>query len=112
MFSVPTMAVVKGRDGIDVGLIAREAVTECGMSHKEAAIIQGYPDATQWAKALRGQAPLDLWYMRHMPNRYWQVFLPKFASALIRQLWVDMTSDFRMAKADLSTSEQDERKRA
>lgn len=104
------MATVKGRDGIDVGAIAAEAVIECGMSHKEAAIIQGYPDGSQWSKALKGQAPLDLWAMRHLPNRYWQVFLPKLASALIRQFWTDLSSDFTMLKADLKPKTESEKR--
>lgn len=121
MIFVP-MATVKGRDGIDVGRLACEATLEVGLSHKEAAILQGYPDASQWSKALKGGAPLDLWAMRHLPNKWWHCFLQKFASALIKRLWEDLTADhtvaselaqvpYRMAKADVHPAVE-ERKRA
>ncbi len=109
MISFCPMVTVKGRDGIDMGALICDALAECRMQHKSAWADQGYPDGSQWSKALKGQAPLDLWNMRHLPNKFWQAFLPMLGSALIKQFFEDVTSDFRMAKADLKHDEQQKR---
>lgn len=77
-------------DGIHVGNVVRIALNDAHMEHKEAWICGGYPNQSQWSKALDGDAPLDLWRMRNFPLRFWQVFLPLMASALIRS-WFDET---------------------
>lgn len=95
--------------GIDMGALVAQALHACEMQHKEAWLIGGYPNASQWSKAIDGDAPLDLWRLRHLPIRWWQCFLPLLASALIRQFWADQSSDLRMVKADLRSDVQQKR---
>lgn len=100
------------RDGIDMGALVGASINELGMQHKEAWLACGYPNASQWSKALIGEAPLDLWKMRHLPARFWRVFLMKLASAVICQFWDDVSGDMQMVKADVESSHSEERKRA
>jgi hypothetical protein len=96
--------------GIDLGRLIDETLRVIDMSHKEAALTATM-DPPQWTRALRGEQPLDLWKLRYLPLRFWQVFLPKFASALI-QAWFDETvGERRMVRAELKDRQQ-ERKEA
>lgn len=85
------------RAGIDMGKLVRDALRECDMQHTEAYLIQQYPNASQFSKALAGDAPLDLWRMRHLPVRFWRVFMFKLAAAVIEQFWEDVTQSERKA---------------
>lgn len=103
-------------DGIDLGALITAAMGEVGLCHSEMWRDQDYPDPSQWSKALRGQAPLDLWRMRHLvKNRqqmqFWAVFLSKLASALIARSFAQMFETYHMAKTDLRKP-ADERKSA
>jgi len=102
-------------DGIDVGDLIVKAMGEAELSHTAMWIDQGYPDGSQWAKALRGQAPLDLWRLRRLCTSrphlvFWSVFLSKLASALIARSFNQMFETYQMAKADLRKREHEERK--
>ena len=98
------------RVGLNVGDLVEAAMREAGLFHKDMWIAQGYPDPSQWSKALHGQAPLDLWRMRALPIRFWQAFLPKFASALIVQMFDDLQVPLRMARSEIQ--EHEEKRRA
>lgn len=104
------LAPVQVADGIDVGDLIVKAMGEVGLCHSEMWRDQGYPDPSQWSKALRGQAPLDLHRLRHLvKNRqqmqFWAVFLSKLASALIARSFAQMFETYAMAKADLRKQE-------
>jgi hypothetical protein len=73
-------------DGIDVGGLLIDALRLVDVSHKEAGLCCGV-DASQFARAIRGKAPLDLWKLRHLPKRVWPVFMAQMASALIVHWW-------------------------
>lgn len=92
-----------------VGDLARRTTLELGMTDKEVAYVQGYPDSSQWCKALKGEAPLDLLRMVRLPIRFWQLFLPKLASALIAQHFEDLFGTPKMAKAEMPTHDQQKR---
>lgn len=115
MFSLCLPVCVE--DGIDVGDLIVKAMGDVGLCHSEMWRDQGYPDPSQWSKALKGQAPLDLWRLRHLvKNRgemqFWAVFLSKFASALIARSFNQVFETFAMAKADIRQQEQKERRSA
>jgi len=86
--------------GVNVGALVSEALHDCDMQHKEAYLTCGL-DAAGWSRSLCGKQPLDLWKLRHMPIRWWQSFLAKLASALIKQMFSDFSTDLKMAKATL-----------
>jgi hypothetical protein len=108
MFVMMPMVV---NDGVDVGGLVADCLRELDICHKEAWMVAGYGDGAQWHRALKGQAPLDLWKLRHLPIQFWQKFLPKLASSLIQQFFVDVAEPYRMAKADVKPVEH-ERKSA
>lgn len=83
--------------GINMGALVRQSMREVEMLDKEGWIACGYPSASQFSKALAGEAPLDLWRMRDMPAKFWRVFLFKLASAVICQFWDDVTQSERKA---------------
>ena len=108
---------VQVADGVDVGELIVKAMSEAELSHTAMWIDQGYPDPSQWAKALKGQAPLDLWRLRKLCTSrahmvFWSVFLSKFASALIARSFSQMFDTYAMVKADLRKQEVTERKSA
>jgi hypothetical protein len=92
--------------GINVGQLIDHAIREAGLTHKEAIALM-HTDAGSWSRALRGQYPLDLWTLRFLPVKFWQVFLSAFAAALIRS-WMDdlQAQPSTMAKADLQQQER------
>jgi hypothetical protein len=99
-------------DGVNVGALVAEVLSELQMSHKEAGIICGYKetDRSGFSRALVAEQPLDLWRMRHLPILFWLRFIPKLASALIGD-WFDGAVGERrvMAKAQLGNSSQQRR---
>src|SRR5688572_27839095 len=110
---------VQVHDGVDLGGLIVKAMGEAELTHTAMWVDQGYPDGTQWSKALRGLAPLDLWRLRKLctsrPHMvFWSVFLSKLASALIARSFQQMFETYQMARADLRTQEtkQDDRSRA
>lgn len=98
---------VRVSDGIDVGVLARQATRDVEMEHKEAAMLCGL-DAAGWYRGLEGHAPLDLWKLRHLPLRWWQVFIRLLADALIADWWANQEFPFRQAKADLRAKREKE----
>ena len=103
---VPTFFLpMVAEQGIDVGALIDRVVRDPRneLTHKECWILQGYPDPSQWSKAIHAQAPLDLWRMRHLPYRFWMPFLQELASAVIAQWWDARIGDLQMVKADLSS---------
>ena len=97
---------VNVRDGIDMGALVRASIEEVGMQHKGAWRECGYPNASQWSKALCGEAPLDLWKMRHMNAKFWRAFMLRLASAVICQFWDDLVGEREMVKSKF-TSDSD-----
>ena len=102
--------------GVDLGTLIVKAMAEAEVTHTEMWMVQGYPDASQWSKALKGQAPLDLWRLRHLCQTrahmvFWTIFLSKYAGALIAQSVLRLFEPIHMIKADIQRHE-DERKRA
>ena len=102
-------------DGIDLGALIVKAMGEAELTHTAMWVDQGYPDASQWSKALKGHAPLDLWRMRRLHTSrahmvFWSVFLSKLASALIARSFGQMFETYRMAKADLQIREDEQRR--
>lgn len=97
-------------DGVHVGALIDQVCRELDMPHKEAWLICGYGDGAQWHRALKGEAPLDLWKLRHLPIRFWQVLLPKLASALIQRFFTDLTVPYRMVRADVDERESEKRR--
>lgn len=92
--------------GIDVGALIVQAMADAELCHSALWRDQGYPDASQWSKALRGQAPLDLWRLRQVRSiKFWQSFLSRFASALIKQFFEDLPAPVRMARASIREHE-------
>jgi len=91
--------------GVDVGAIIDATNRELDMSHKQC-WLECEIDGASWSRMLRGEAPADLWRLRHLPLKWWQVFLGKFASALIRRRFDEMCGELRMVKADLRRSEE------
>ena len=103
--------------GIDIGALIVKAMGEAELTHTAMWIDQGYPDASQWSKALKGQAPLDLWRLRQLHQSrphmvFWAVFLSKFASALIARSMAQLFEPLRMAKADIAQHESVQKRRA
>lgn len=100
-------AAVRVEDGVDVGHVLRETLAELDMTHKECWLSCGMDGAT-WSRSLDGHAPLDLWKLRHMPNprKFWPAFLSRFASALIKSWFADISGDYRMARAELKDREE------
>lgn len=108
---------VQVEDGVDLGGLIVKAMGEAELTHTAMWMDQGYPDGSQWAKALRGQAPLDLWRMRKLctsrPHMvFWSVFLSKLASALIARSFNQLFEPVRMAKADIRKHEEDSHQRS
>jgi hypothetical protein len=101
------MATVDISQGVDVGAEIIATLSEIQMAHKEASILCGYPatDRSGFSRALKGEQPLDLWRLRHLPLTFWRVFLPKFASALIREWFDAMHGDYRMVRASIRDKE-------
>lgn len=106
---------VRVEDGIDLGALIVKAMAEAELPHAAMWIDQGYPDPSQWSKALKGQAPLDLWRLRklcasraHMV--FWAVFLSKFASALIARSVDQVFGPLRMARAEIREHETKDRR--
>lgn len=97
---LPAMATNVG-SGIHIGQLAERAMVECGMTLKELALTCEYRDASTLCRAFQGQAPLDLWHLRHAPIRWWQLFLAKLASALIVHQFDTLMGDCRMARAEI-----------
>jgi hypothetical protein len=77
----------KSNSPIDVGAIIRDTCREVDMALTEAARVMVIDEAT-WSRALRGDAPLDLWHIAKLPLRFWRVFLMRLSSALIK-VWFD-----------------------
>ena len=100
-------AAVRVEDGVDVGKVLIETLAELQMTHKECWLTCGMDGAT-WSRSLRGEAPLDFWKIRHMPNprKFWPLFLSQYASALIVSWFADICGDYRMARADIKTKEE------
>lgn len=93
--------------GVDIGALIVKAMAEAELTHTAMWMDQGYPDPSQWSKALKGQAPLDLWRMRHIrSSKFWQTFLSKFASALIVAWYDELFGPTRMARANLREREE------
>lgn len=90
---------------VDVGGLVIDAWKASDLEQKEAAILAEWDHATL-SRALRQQAPLDLWKMTAWPLRFWQAFLPLLGKALITTWWEGRV-DLEMAKASL----RDERKK-
>ena len=108
---------VQVEDGIDLGSLIAKAMGEAELSHSAMWIDQGYPDPSQWSKALKGQAPLDLWRLRKLCTSrahmvFWSVFLSKLASALIARSFAQMFDAYQMAKADIQTQEDSQKRRS
>lgn len=101
------LAVVDVAGGVDVGAIAERTTMEVGMSLKELALTCEYPDSSTLCRAFKGQAPLDLWHLRHAPIKWWQVFLMKLSSALIEAWWDTRIGERQMLKADLRSKERE-----
>lgn len=80
-------------DHIDLGSVVKRTNAETDIALKELALTCQYPDASQLCKALKQDAPLDLWQLQLAPDEWLDTFWLKF----------------RMAKAQLKTQE---RKRA
>jgi hypothetical protein len=97
--------------GVDVGALAAQCLVELGMTHKECWIVCGYGDGAQWHRALKGEAPLDLWRLRHLSIKWWQLFLPRLASALIQQFFSDLSVPYRMARASVDEHEQQQQQK-
>ena len=95
---------VRIEDGIDLGLILEQSLIECAMSHKEASLTCSVDEAS-WSRMLRGERPMDLWKLRQLPLKVFQVFLPKLASALIQQWMRDLAIPYRMARAEIKEHE-------
>lgn len=95
--------------GVDVGSIVATCLRELDLTHKDAWITCGYGDGAQWHRALKGEAPLDLWKLRLLPIRFWQLFLPRFASALIQSYFDNLCEPLRMARAELRDHEDSKR---
>ena len=55
----------------------------------------------QWSRMLRGDAPADLWKLRHLDAAWQRVFFAKLADAHIRQMWDDLTGDLKMVRSEL-----------
>jgi len=87
--------------GVNVGALIDQVCRELDMTHKDAWITCGYGDGAQWHRALKGEAPLDLWKLRNLPIKFWQLFLPKLASALIQRFFTDLEIPYRMTRADV-----------
>ena len=98
---------VKVADGIDVGELLVIALRKAGVSHKEAGLCCGV-DASQWARSLRGNAPLDVWKLRHLPKKVWPLFMSALASALIQWWWLEemreMTKHSRQSAAPAASA--------
>jgi hypothetical protein len=92
--------------GVDVGSLVAKCVADLEMTHKDAWVTCGYGDGAQWHRALKGEAPLDLWKLRHLSIKFWQLLLPRLASALIQQFFSDLSVPYRMARADIERHEQ------
>jgi hypothetical protein len=95
---------VRVEDGIDVGALIADTLIEIRMSHKEAALTCGV-DQGNWTRGLQGLGPIDLWRVRLMPFRFWQVFIVKLTSALTVQWMHEVSADVKtMAVAKLRPS--------
>jgi len=84
---------------VNVGALVLEAWREIDMQQKEAALIAEWDESTL-SKALQQKAAMDLWKMVEWPLRFWQMFLPLLAKALITSWWNGRV-DLEMAKAGL-----------
>jgi hypothetical protein len=95
--------------GVDVGSLIATVCRELDMPHTEAWIICGYRDGAQWHRALKGEAPLDLWKLRLLPWKFWERFLPRLGSALIARFFTDLIGPYRMVRADMDQRESEKR---
>ena len=116
MSVIPFALPVQVEDGIDLGALIVKAMSEAELTHAAMWIDQGYPDPSQWSKALKGQAPLDLWRLRKLHTSrahmvFWSVFLSKLASALIARSFSQIFETYAMAKADLRSQDTESAKR-
>lgn len=103
-------ASVRVSDGVNVGEVIEKTLAELTWSHKQCWLVCGIDGAT-WSRSMKGEAPIDLWKLRHLPREFWPVFLSKLASALIRTWFDDLCVPLRTAKAELRES-VDEKRRA
>lgn len=100
--------MVRVHEGIDVGKVLSDSLRECAMQHKEAWLVCEV-DGAGWSRSLKGEQPLDLWKLRQLPIRFWHVFLPKLASALIQAWFEEACGDRRMVRAELRESDKEKR---
>jgi len=99
-------AVIDVDQGINIGALAERAMVECGYSLKAFALSCGYSESSTLSRAFHGLAPLDLWHLRYAPLKWWQVFLMKLSSELIRYHFDELMGDFKMARANLREYEE------
>jgi len=99
-------AVIDVERGVNIGAIAERAMVECGYSLKAFALSCGYSESSTLSRAFHGLAPLDLWHLRYAPLKWWQVFLMKLSSELIRYHFDELMGDYKMARANLREYEE------
>lgn len=93
---------------IQIGKLVDTALRQCGMSHKEAAILAGV-SLSEWSRAIHALARFDASWLLALPWRFHAVYAPLYLNAVVEALIVDIQP--QMVKADLRNAE-DERKRA
>lgn len=96
--------------GVDVGAVLTAALREREFSHKQAALMCGVNEV-RFSRALKGEQPLDFWWLRHLlaDFRLAQIFLGRLASALIQQFFTDLHVPYRMVRADVQKAETKEK---
>ena len=77
-------------DGVDMGALVERAMQRAGVTHKQMWLAQGYPNASQWSKAIDGSAPLDLWRLRNCPIEFWFFLVQELIRAKAADFWRDL----------------------
>lgn len=98
-------------DGVDIGAVIDASLRECDLSYKHAALVCRVNDM-KFSRGLRGEGPIDLWWLRHLlvEKEFAKVFLSRLASALIVQFFDNMCGPLRMARAEITHAESQKKK--